>query len=401
MCVVRRVARRTGLVTAMVIAVSCPALAGPKVTGVRIGDYPAKTRFVVELSAPLKFTIFTLADPYRVVIDLPEVEWAMGRDRTAHGGVITDFRYGLFRAGTARIVLDVKAPVRVSKSFLLKRVGSKPDRLVIDLKRIERVAFVRALRDRRARARPGQTPVRPVAKPPRRRNAKPMIAIDPGHGGVDPGTTGVSGVREKYIVLAHARELRRQLLATGRYRVAMTRNRDVFVRLRDRIAKSRQTGADIFISLHADSLRNRRVRGGSIYTLSEKASDTEAGALAAKENKADVIAGVDLNVQSPEVANILIDLAQRETMNESAVFARRLTAELSKSVRLLRNTHRFADFAVLKAPDVPSVLVELGYLSNRSDEKLLRQKRHRRRVAAAIVRAINGYFARQQVFKRP
>jgi N-acetylmuramoyl-L-alanine amidase len=201
--------------------------------------------------------------------------------------------------------------------------------------------------------------------------------------------------------LAFSKELRRQLQATGKFEVRLTRARDVFLRLRDRIARARAVGADLFLSIHADSIRNPRVRGTSVYTLSERASDKEAASLARKENKSDLIAGLDLNEQSNEVANILIDLAQRETMNESTVFARQLVTEMAKVRRMLRNTHRFAGFAVLKAPDIPSVLIELGYLSNRSDEKLLRDRGHRRRMAAAITRAIGLYFDRQQVLNRP
>tara|TARA_Y100001936_G_scaffold252108_1_gene310536 strand:+ start:232 stop:759 length:528 start_codon:yes stop_codon:yes gene_type:complete len=175
----------------------------------------------------------------------------------------------------------------------------------------------------------------------------------------------------------------------------------VFIRLRERIARARAAGADLFLSIHADSIRNPRVRGMSVYTLSERASDKEAAALARKENKSDMIAGLDLNEQSNEVVNILIDLAQRETMNESTVFARQLVTELSKVRKMLRNTHRFAGFAVLKAPDIPSVLVELGYLSNRSDERLLRDPGQRRRMATAMTRAIRRYFDRQEALNQP
>ncbi len=242
-----------------------------------------------------------------------------------------------------------------------------------------------------------------MAKPKARRQAGALklIVIDPGHGGVDPGATGVSGVREKTLMLAQARELKRRLEATGRFRVVLTRSRDVFVRLRKRIAVARGAGADLFISLHADTIANPKVRGGSIYTLSERASDKEAAALAARENKADMIAGVDLAGQNADVVNILIDLAQRNSMNESAIFAKILTAELSKTMRLLRRTHRFAGFAVLKAPDIPSVLVELGYLSNPVDERNLRLTRHRAKIAQAFVRAVRGHFSRKQAFNRP
>lgn len=176
--------------------------------------------------------------------------------------------------------------------------------------------------------------------------------------------------------------------------MVLTRESDTFIRLRDRVAFGRRVGADLFVSLHADTMPNKRVRGASVYTLSETASDAEAAALAEQENKADLIAGVDLTHETSEVANILIDLAQRETMNRSAQFAAVVVDELQRETRLLRNTHRFAGFAVLKAPDVPSVLVELGFLSNREDEKMLRSEVYRKKLASAIARGIDSYFVR-------
>jgi N-acetylmuramoyl-L-alanine amidase len=181
---------------------------------------------------------------------------------------------------------------------------------------------------------------------------------------------------------------------SGRYRVLLTRNRDIFIRLRDRISIARDAGADLFISLHADAIKNRKIRGLSVYTLSERASDKEAAGLAEKENKSDLIAGIDLSDKTPEVANILIDLTQRESMNQSARFAEGLVKELARKTKLLRNTHRFAGFVVLKAPDVPSVLIELGFLSNRRDEKALTRKPYRAKLGRAIVESVNNYFTR-------
>ncbi len=221
----------------------------------------------------------------------------------------------------------------------------------------------------------------------------PLVYIDPGHGGPDPGTIGQNGTYEKNVTLAVARELQRQLLASGRYRVKLTRDSDLFVPLRLRFEMARIDHADLFISLHADSSFVGDARGASIYTLSETSSDAEAAALATKENKADLIAGVDLSKQNVVVTSILIDLAQRETKNLSAHFAELLVEELGKVTLLLRNTHRFAGFAVLKAPDIPSVLIELGYLSDNQDEALLLSGAHRAKLAAAMLRAIDGYFA--------
>ena len=240
-------------------------------------------------------------------------------------------------------------------------------------------------------------PAAGAAKPgPRRADAKKIIVLDPGHGGVDPGTVGAGGTHEKELTLATAREIRRQLEATGRYRVVMTRDDDSFVQLRERVAKARAVNADMFLSIHADSIGSAQTRGASIYTLSETASDAEAAALATRENRADIIAGVDLSVENRDVASILIDLAQRETMNRSAAFAATLVGELGREIQLLpTKPHRFAGFAVLKAPDIPSVLLELGYLSNRQDEVLLGRSHHRSKIATAIVRAIDDHFARK------
>lgn len=237
-------------------------------------------------------------------------------------------------------------------------------------------------------------PSAPSAQAPRRMD-RPVIVLDPGHGGVDPGAIGIGGTHEKDITLAMAREIRRQLEATGKYRVFLTRDQDVFIRLRDRIAIARQQSADLFISIHADSMGNRETRGASIYTLSENASDSEAAALAARENRADIIAGVDLSRESRDVTSILIDLAQRETSNHSISLARSLVQEMGREVQLLPvNPHRFAGFAVLRAPDVPSALIELGYLSNAQDEGQLNKPQYRQRVASGIVRSIDAYFAR-------
>jgi len=389
------------------IAPSTANAATPQVTGVRVGVYPAKTRIVLDVDSSVTFKSSVLQQPYRVVLDMSEVTWSPKLRNPPKGGLVTGMRFGLFRPGSSRVVLDSTGPVRVAKAFIIPPSGKyRSYRLVVDIAKTSRQAFLMSYKrpDRKpeikATSRPASVPV-PFKRPPARPDEKKLIVIDPGHGGVDPGAMSRSGVWEKHIVLAFARELRQSLLATGKFRVRLTRDRDVFIRLRDRIAIARRAGADLFISVHADSIGNSRVRGTSVYTLSERASDKEAGALARKENKSDLIAGVDLDDQSNDVVNILIDLAQRETMNESAVFARKLVDELGKTRKLLRNTHRFAGFAVLKAPDIPSVLVELGYLSNRSDEKMLRNPRQRKRMAAAMSTAVKRYFERQQALNRP
>ena len=394
-----------------------PAAAGQTVvTDLRVGENAKTTRFVLDLTGRVEFRVFTLADPYRVVIDLPAVAWRLPvRPLPERRGLLAKLRYGLFKPGISRVVLDMNGPAAVDKAFLLVPAGVHAYRLVLDLVPTSRAAFLKragrpdaraaSLTPVPARPRPGYgtaktaVPPPPLRKPrradkPRRAESKPGIVIDPGHGGIDPGTTSVGGIYEKHVTLAVAREMKAQLERTGRFRVVLTRERDIFLRLRDRVAKGRDAGARLFMSIHADAIKNRKVRGLSVYTLSERASDKEAEALAEKENKADLIAGIDLTHETPEVANILIDLAQRESMNESVRFASLLIKELRRKTRVLRRSHRFAGFAVLKAPDVPSVLLEVGFLSNREDEKALRSKKYRAKLAAAVVRAVDGYFAR-------
>ena len=370
----------------------------PAVTGIRTGEQPAATRFVLDLTEAVEFKVFVLPDPYRVVIDLPEVAWQANAGDHLYLGPIKAMRFGLFRPGVSRVVIDVSGPVRVERSFLLPPNGNFSHRFVLDIAEVEPGEFERtaALPPPPTRTETPRTEsprTQPLQLVPLPRRVRPLIVLDPGHGGVDPGTVSSGGTREKDVTLATARELARQLEATGRYVVVLTRTDDRFLRLRQRVEAARTAGADLFLSLHADSIENRRVRGASVYTLSEIASDREAAALAAKENSADLIAGLDLSGESAEVRTILIDLAQRETMNQAAVFVNLVIPELSGTGGTLRNGHRFAGFAVLKAPDIPSLLIEMGYLSNREDEELLLSPEYRIRLARALVRAIDHYFA--------
>jgi N-acetylmuramoyl-L-alanine amidase len=223
-------------------------------------------------------------------------------------------------------------------------------------------------------------------------SGRKVIVLDPGHGGIDPGASGAKGTLEKDVVLALALAMRDAIAATGRYEVRLTRESDVFISLAERVRFARKNRADLFIALHADSLRGPTVRGATVYTLSEKASDREAEALAEKENRADVIAGVDLGGDSEEIAGILIDLAQRETKNASVSVAKKIVDELEGVTGLTGQPHRSAGFRVLRAPDVPSVLLEAGYLSSKQDEALLTSPEWRTEVAGALVEALDAYF---------
>lgn len=228
------------------------------------------------------------------------------------------------------------------------------------------------------------------AAAPRR---QPIVVIDPGHGGIDPGCIGYTGTYEKDVTFATATELVRLLGATRRYRPVLTRDADEFVGLHERVMRARAADADLFISVHADAIPDERVRGASVFTLSEKASDAAAAALAARENEADTVGGVNLAHQTPEVSNILMDLARRHTNNLSIGLAKELLAKLGSQVPLLENSHRAAGFAVLKAPDIPSALVEMGCLSNREEEAALRGAAYREKIAGGIVRSIDAYYS--------
>ncbi len=377
----------------MVLTASQVFAAPPSVTAARLGGDDNKTRFVLEVNGSPAFRTFSLANPNRIVIDLDEVTWDIGPGGATGRGLINNYRYGLYTPGTSRIVLDLKNPVRIATSFVIKGDGGKADRLVFDFERITQTAFNASLsRPAAARSSVISTSRTPAIRAP---SSKKVIVIDPGHGGHDPGNLGgvrINGISEKNVTLSASRNIKRILEASGRYRVILTRDRDVFLRLRDRSLVAHNNNADFFISIHADAFRLPSVRGATIYTLTEKASDREAELLAARENKADVIAGVDMGDESDIVQNILIDLVKQETMNLSNRYAQELSNELSKAVTVRKRSLRSANFAVLKGIDVPSVLLEMGYLTNPTDAKLLMQKETQDKIGRAILNALDQYF---------
>lgn len=374
-----------------------PAAAENAVVSVRLGEHGTTTRFVIEMKQAADYELFTLSDPYRVVIDLPEMSFnvpdSLGREGR---GLISKFRFGQFQNGKSRIVIDTNGPPKVTKQFVLQAQAGFGHRIVMDVEATTLASYQAEAKKRWKAKPPAAVAALPVVPPSQQKkqptDGKRIIVLDPGHGGVDPGTHGKRDTHEKNVVLAFGLVLKKRLEATGRYKVYMTRATDIFIPLRKRVDIGRRHKADLFISLHADASGTASTRGLSVYTLSETSSDKEAAKLARKENRSDVIAGVDLFGESPEVSNILIDLAQRETKNFSAQFARSVTQNAGSATKLLGRTHRFAGFRVLKAPDIPSVLVELGFLSNREDEKSLKSSKWRRNVANALTRAVDGYF---------
>jgi N-acetylmuramoyl-L-alanine amidase len=361
---------------------------------VRIGGDDKQTRFVVDLNRKVDLAVFTLADPYRVVVDLPETSFKLPAKAGEQGrGLVKAFRFGLIMQGGSRIVLDAKGPVRLDRAFVLDAAEGQPARLVLDLVATDRASFMRSMA---LGHRPAQTASVKPSEPPTKPDgdARPLIVLDPGHGGIDTGTRGSGGELEKDVVLAFAQTLREKLESSGKFRVAMTRSEDVFIPLGERVRFARSRSAGLFISLHADALPRRegQAEGATVYTLSENASDAEAARLAETENKADVIAGVDLTSEPDDVANILVDLAQRETKTFSMQFARTVVDELKTTARLHKQPLKSAGFKVLLAPDVPSVLVELGYMSTKDDLRQLTSAIWRAKTAQALAQAIDSFF---------
>jgi N-acetylmuramoyl-L-alanine amidase len=365
-------------------------------TDVRIGGDDKQTRFVVDLNRKVDLVVFTLADPYRVVVDLPQTSFKLPAKTGEQGrGLVKAFRFGLITQGGSRIVLDAKGPVRLDKAFVLDAAEGQPARLVLDLVATDRASFMRSLALGNRPAAQSAS-VKPSEPPPPKPDgdARPLIVLDPGHGGIDNGTRGSGGELEKDVVLAFAQTLREKLESSGKFRVAMTRSEDIFIPLGERVRFARSRSAELFISLHADALPRRegQAEGATVYTLSENASDAEAARLAETENKADVIAGVDLTSEPDDVANILVDLAQRETKTFSMQFARTVVDELKTAARLHKHPLKSAGFKVLLAPDVPSVLVELGYMSTKDDLKQLTSASWRAKTAQALAQAVDNFF---------
>ena len=366
----------------------------PLATAVRLGGDETDTRFVMDLSRKIDLHAFTLADPYRVVVDIPEVIFKLPPKAGQTGrGLIKAFRFGLMMEGGSRIVLDLAEPVRVDKAFVMDPTADDPARLVIDLVPTDRTSFLRqiAIEDRLLTAQPSPQS-ETVAKSA---DPRPLVVLDPGHGGIDTGTIAPTGQMEKDIVLDFAKRLRARIEKFGKYRVLMTRTDDTYVPLDERVRIARAAGASLFVSIHADSLPHKEgdAQGATVYTLSNKASDAQAAELADKENGSDIVAGVDLKSEPNDVAGILIDLAQRETKTFSMQFAHDIIGDMKGVARLHKDPLKSAGFRVLRDPDVPSVLIELGYVSNREDLKSLMSDAWRDRTADSIADAIDTYLS--------
>jgi N-acetylmuramoyl-L-alanine amidase len=375
------------------------------VSGVQVGDRQIVIRFDGDVE---KASTFLLAGPDRIAVDVAGADPGAGAEPS---GLISGVRQGRFDSNTARIVFDLASPAVVSAGSFSADGRS----LTLAIAPVTTGQFQSGASGARKLYLPPETN---RAAPPRSRynitipldapsnglprpriygpKGRPLVVIDAGHGGHDPGAISPFGAkREKDITLAIARAIRDDLIAAGRVRVALTREDDRFLVLRERSAIARNLGANLFISIHADSAGAGEASGATVYTLSEVASDREAAALAQRENKADIINGVNLGGENAEIASILVDLAQRESMNSSAYFAKLIKREASQDISFRSDYHRMAGFAVLKSPDMPSVLLEVGYVTNQSDVTRLQSAVGQRQIANGLRKAIDIHFAKQ------
>src|SRR5271163_4864233 len=364
----------------------------PVAVAARLSQDQGGAKLVFDLSRAVAASASVLASPDRIVVDMPEVNflldpWVGRVGALRDDSLVKDFRFGLLAAGKSRIVVDLArtaCPADVSTRPIVD--GAAAARLTIELKPCDPSAFAALVRSPPVSA--ASAPDAPTLAQP------PVIVLDPGHGGVDSGATGLGGVQEKTLVFEFCTELKRQLDATMRYRVVMTRDTDQYVDLEDRVDVARAANASLFISVHADALsEDADVSGSTVYTVADRASDAEAARIAARENAADRDPGGRKRLDDPGVADILFDLKRRETRTFAHIFSRGLVNSLRGAAKLNHNPERSAGFVVLKAPEFPSVLVELGYLSNPQDVQSLTSPDWRAKAAGAMVNAIDAFFS--------
>jgi N-acetylmuramoyl-L-alanine amidase len=368
----------------------------PNVIDARITATPDRARLVIDLAARTEFAFVSLDGPNRIAVDvragtfsLPETE-----GDAAGEGVVSGYVIEQAAPDRVRTMLTLSVPAQVQQAYVLDPFDGQPARLVVDIIPATEEEFAANVeRDRSASA----SVAPPVASTPAGGSeltiaTKPLVVIDPGHGGIDSGAETADGIREKDIVLAFSLRLQELLVESGRFDVALTRETDTYLRLEERVALARGNKADLFISIHADSFQQPEIRGASVYTRNENATDVLDKVMADNENKSDVIAGFAMPQMGPEVVDILLDLMRREMRVQSFMAAESIVHQLEPSVALRRFPVRQADFFVLQAPDIPSVLVELGFLSNASDAANLMQSDWRDRTAEAIARGISTYF---------
>ena len=376
-------------------AVTAP-LALPNVMDVRVSATPERARLVIDLADKTEFSLVSMNEPDRLAIDVRAATFSVPEPngKPAGEGAIAEYLVEQAAPDRVRTTLMLSAPAQVQQAYVLDPFEGQPARLVVDI--IPATAEEFAANVERDRAASGA--VAPVtASTPAGGSelpiaTRPLVVIDPGHGGIDSGAETADGIKEKDVVLAFALRLQELLVASGRFDVALTREDDTFLRLGERVALARANKADLFISVHADTFQQTDIRGASVYTRDENATDVLDKVLADNENKTDVIAGFAVPQMAPEVVDILLDLMRREMRHQSFMAAQAIVHQLQPSVQLRRFPVRQADFFVLQAPDVPSVLLELGFLSNAADMANLMQREWQDRTAEALARGISAYF---------
>lgn len=397
LAVIIRNARRSGAMAILALALAlAPAIAEKARVTVTAGHYEntaGSSRLVFDLTGPVDAQAWPMTDPARMIIDLPDVVFGIepSDGHVVGSTLVRAFRFGQFAPGRARIVIDLKAPARAVR--VASETVASGARLTIELAPTSKARFIA---DAQAASADPLTRFSVVDSQTTGGDSHstetPVVVIDPGHGGVDQGAVAQSGIEEKTIVLAFARALREKIEADGRLRVVLTRDEDIFLPLEERVALARRANAALFVSIHADTLAEPHVEGATIYTVSRAASDAEAARTAAQENRADQAAGLQTPPNSDDVGDILFDLARRETNAFSRQFAQALASRWKEAGSLNKNPIRSAGFVVLKAHDMPSVLLELGYLSSAHDLSRLTSPAWRERAAGKAAEAIEAFF---------
>lgn len=379
-----------------VLAAAAP-VALPNVMDVRVSATPDRARLVIDLAGKTEFALVSLSEPNRLAIDVRAATFSVPQPsgKPAGEGMIAEYLVEQAASDRVRTTLTLSAPAQVQQAYMLDPFEGQPARLVVDV--IPATAEEFAANVTRDLAASGSAAPPPASPTPAGGSelpiaTRPLVVIDPGHGGIDSGAETADGIKEKDIVLAFALRLQELLVASGRFDVALTREDDTFLRLEERVALARTNKADLFISVHADSFQQAEIRGASVYTRDENATDVLDKVLADNENKTDVIAGFAMPQMAPEVVDILLDLMRREMRHQSFMAAQAIVHQLQPSVELRRFPVRQADFFVLQAPDVPSVLLELGFLSNADDMANLLQGDWQDRTADALARGVSAYF---------
>lgn len=398
--VTTRLVLRTLWAFAMLVALVFPATAldVPVALDIDAAETGEKTTITLQFDQPVNVAHQLLGHPWRLVLDFEKIGFGFQPDQSDWPDLVRDVRWGDMSDTNSRIIFEMGQPFAVSEIRTVHNQALDVHLVEVDFSLTDEAAY-QASMDAMLKtgsvtnvaAKSDRLGAQPLLS--EQRSGKFIVVLDAGHGGIDSGAVGVGGTLEKDVTLTFAKELRERLEKASGLEVHLTRDSDVFIRLNDRVRFARQQGASLFVSLHADSVRQKYVRGATVYTISDKASDAVAAEVARSENLSDEIAGVSVPDDATGVVDILVDLARRETHGFSVQFARLAIEEIGRSTRLIKNPHRYAGFRVLKAPDVPSVLVELGYLSNDQDEKLLNDAAWRSKLADNVAIAIGRFAA--------